>query len=116
MGINALTAILEVPNGKLLEIAGAGQVMAAAVAEALAVGQALGIAFLHADMQQALAEVASRTAQNISSMLQDIRARRRTEVEFINGFVTGAGQDQGLPCPVNQTLTSLVLALGQKQD
>lgn len=116
VGINALTAILGVLNGKLLELAGAGQVMATAVAEALAVGQALGISFLHEDMQAAVAEVARRTAANISSMLQDARARRRTEVEFINGFVARAGQERGLPCPVNQTLTSLVLALEQKQD
>lgn len=116
VGINALTAILEVPNGRLLELAGAGQVMAAAVAEALAVGRALGIVFLHEDMQAAVAEVARRTAQNISSMLQDARNRRRTEVEFINGHVARAGQGLGLACPVNQTLTSLVLALEQKRD
>lgn len=116
VGINALTAILGVPNGRLLELPAAAELMAAAVAEALAVGQARGIAFLHADMQQAVRDVARRTGANISSMLQDTRAGRRTEVEFINGYLARAGQELGLAGPVSQTLTNLVLAREQDQD
>lgn len=115
VGVNALTAILGVPNGRLLELPAARDLMSRAVAEALAVGQALGVAFLHADMQQTVADVARRTAANISSMLQDTRAGRRTEVEFINGHVVEAAKPLGLACPVNQTLTSLVLAQEQNQ-
>jgi 2-dehydropantoate 2-reductase len=115
VGINALTAILGVPNGRLLELPASRELMARAVAEALAVGQALGVAFLHPDMQETVAEVAQRTAANISSMLQDTRAGRRTEVEFINGYVVAAGKALSLACPINQTLTSLVLAQEQNQ-
>jgi 2-dehydropantoate 2-reductase len=110
VGINPLTAILEVPNGRLLELPPAGKVMAAAVAEAVAVGQALGVSFLHQDMLEAVREVASRTAANVSSMLQDVRAARRTEVAYINGAVVRQGEQVGLPTPVNQTLTHLVQA------
>jgi len=113
VGINALTAIFKVPNGRLVEVEPAARVMRAAVEEALAVGRALGVSFLHADMQAAVAAVARRTAQNRSSMLQDVSNRRRTEVEFINGAVVAAGREAGVPTPVNQTLTSLVLALEQ---
>ncbi|MFH1034391.1 MAG: ketopantoate reductase family protein [Pseudomonadota bacterium] len=115
VGINALTALLGVPNGRLLELPAAKALMERAVGEALAVGQALGVNFLHQDMPGNVAEVARRTAQNISSMLQDARAGRRTEVEFINGHVVRAGQGVGLACPVNQTLTDLVLAQEQNQ-
>ena len=114
VGINALTAILGQPNGMLLELAGARSVMEGAVAEAQAVGQALGIEFLHQDMQEAVREVARRTGKNISSMLQDVRARRRTEVEFINGAVAAKGQELGIPTPINATLTQLVRALEQQ--
>lgn len=113
VGINALTAILEVPNGRLLELPAALQLMDQAVAEALAVGQALGIEFLHQDMPEAVRQVAQRTGANISSMLQDRRAGRRSEVEFINGAVSAQGRLLGLPTPINLTLTSLVLALEQ---
>ena len=113
VGINALTAILNAPNGRLLELPSALEVMEAAVAEALAVGAALGVEFLHQDMPAAVREVARRTAVNRSSMLQDISNQRRTEVEFINGAVARAGAGLGLATPVNQTLTRLVLALEQ---
>ncbi len=110
VGINPLTAILEVPNGRLLELVPAGKVMASAVAEAVRVGQALGISFLHEDMLKAVQEVAHRTGANISSMLQDVRASRRTEVSYINGAVVRQGEQVGVPTPVNHTLTNLVQA------
>lgn len=110
VGINSLTAILEVPNGRLLELPPAGKVMAAAVAEAVSVGQAMGVKFLHKDMLRAVQEVAHRTGTNISSMLQDVRNSRRTEVAYINGAVVRQGEQVGVPTPVNQTLTQLVQA------
>ncbi|MBU1276879.1 MAG: 2-dehydropantoate 2-reductase [Proteobacteria bacterium] len=110
VGINPLTAILEVPNGRLLELAPAGEVMAAAVEEAVAVGRALGVRFLHEDMLASVQQVARRTGANISSMLQDVRAKRRTEVAYINGAVVRQGEQAGVPTPVNQTLTHLVQA------
>ncbi|KMY67910.1 hypothetical protein AAU61_08650 [Desulfocarbo indianensis] len=113
VGINALTAILGVPNGRLLELASAAALMDRAEAEAEALGETLGISFLHEDMREAVREVARRTAGNISSMLQDVRARRRTEVDFINGAVERKGAELGLACPVNATLTDLVKALEQ---
>jgi len=111
VGINPLTAILNVPNGRLLELAHAAEMMDQAVAEAVEVGHKLGIQFIHADMAEAVREVARRTAGNLSSMLQDVRAKRRTEVQFINGAVRQMGLEAGLACPYNTALCNLVLAL-----
>ncbi len=110
VGINPLTALLEVKNGRLLELPAARRLMADAVKEAVAVGQARGIRFLHSDMLAAVEDVARRTGANVSSMLQDIRAQRRTEVDYINGAVVRAGDEQGVPTPVNATITNLVKA------
>lgn len=110
VGINPLTAILEVKNGRLLELPAAAQLMADAVDEAITVGLARGIKFLHEDMLATVREVAQATGANVSSMLQDIRAKRRTEVAYINGAVVRAGQEQGVPTPVNVTITNLVTA------
>jgi 2-dehydropantoate 2-reductase len=109
-GINPLTAILDVLNGQLLELAPAREVMAEAVAEAVAVGKALGVRFLHQDMLAAVQQVARRTGANISSMRQDVLSKRRTEVAYINGAVVRQGEQVGLPTPVNRTLTQLVQA------
>jgi 2-dehydropantoate 2-reductase len=111
VGINALTAILNVPNGRLLEIPHAAGMMEQAVNEAVEVGHELGISFIHEDMLEAVREVARRTAKNISSMLQDVRNKRRTEVQFINGAVLEKGTELGVACPINAALTNLVLAL-----
>lgn len=111
VGINALTAILNLPNGRLLELPHAAAMMDQAVEEAVEVGHELGINFIHDDMLEAVREVALRTSKNISSMLQDVRAKRRTEVQFINGAVLDKGIELGLDCPYNAALTNLVLAL-----
>lgn len=110
VGINPLTAILDVLNGRLLELKPARALMAAAVEEAVAVGKALGIRFLHQDMLAAVQQVARRTGANISSMRQDVLSKRRTEVAYINGAVVRQGEQVGLPTPINQTLTQLVQA------
>ncbi|MGD9125529.1 MAG: 2-dehydropantoate 2-reductase [Desulfarculaceae bacterium] len=115
VGINALTAILDIPNGHLLKLPGALKIMSQAVAEAVQVGRALGIEFPQTDMLPAVKEVAQGTSRNISSMLQDVRNHRRTEVDFINSAVARLGAEQGIPTPVNQNLTRLVWALEQME-
>ena len=113
VGINALTALLGVPNGALLELPGAERVMEAALSETLAVGRAAGVDL---DLEQALERtrrVARATARNRSSMLSDILAGRKTEVGRINGAVAELGRRLGLATPVNRMLADLVEALGR---
>jgi 2-dehydropantoate 2-reductase len=113
VGINALTALLDVDNGVLLDLPAASQLMDQAVAEAVAVGAARGISFLHEDMAEAVRDVARRTASNISSMRQDVRAKRQTEIDFINGAVYAEGRRLGVDTPINHSLTLLVRAKEQ---
>jgi hypothetical protein len=58
-------------------------------------------------------QVAEATADNVSSMLADIRRGVRTEVDCINGAVAQAGQSFGITSPVNSTITALVHLLEQ---
>ncbi|MFZ2090079.1 MAG: ketopantoate reductase C-terminal domain-containing protein, partial [Desulfobaccales bacterium] len=51
------------------------------------------------------------TAKNRSSMLQDVAAGRRTEIEAVNAQVASRGESHGLATPVNQCLTQLIRAL-----
>src|SRR6185312_423480 len=50
------------------------------------------------------------------SMLLDLEAGRRTEVDFINGAIPRAGREVGVAAPVNEALSSLVRALEMGQD
>lgn len=110
-GINALTAILRVPNGVLAEQPAARALMAAAAREAAAVAAAKGIVLPYDDPVARTAEVAMATGQNRSSMLQDVLRGAPTEIEVINGAVTQEGERLGVPTPVNHLLAQLVRAV-----
>jgi 2-dehydropantoate 2-reductase len=110
-GINALTAITRLNNGRLLEFEGTRGVMRVAVTEAVMVAKAKGIKLAHKDPLTQVEEVCRLTATNVSSMLQDILAKRRTEIDAINGAVAKIGNELGVPTPVNSLLTSLVYTI-----
>ncbi len=111
VGINALTAILRVPNGVLAEVAPARALMDEAVAEAVAVVEAKGIALPYDDPQKRVAEVAVATGANRSSMLQDVLRGAPTEIGVINEAVVREGERLGVETPVNRLLAALVRAL-----
>jgi 2-dehydropantoate 2-reductase len=110
VGINPLTALLRVKNGDLLNIPSAWEMAVAAATEALAVARASGIN-LSVDLEGRLREVCIATAANRSSMLQDVMAGRRTEIEALNAQVAARGNSHGIPTPVNHVLTQLIRAL-----
>jgi 2-dehydropantoate 2-reductase len=111
-GINPLTALLRVPNGALPELPGAWGLAVAAAREAQAVARAAGIK-VTGDPETRLRQVCTATANNRSSMLQDVLAGRPTEIEALNAQVVKHGTALGVPTPVNHLLTQLVRALGQ---
>lgn len=110
VGINALTAIYDCPNGELLENPTAREQLRQAVREAAAIAVAKGIK-ITADPVAMTEMVCRATSQNISSMLQDIRHGRITEIEFINGAIVCEAESLGLAAPVNRLLAAQVRAL-----
>ncbi|MBK8988791.1 MAG: 2-dehydropantoate 2-reductase [Chloroflexi bacterium] len=99
--INPLTAVLRIRNGLLAEEEPLKLVMMAAARETAVVAAAQGIQLPYPDTAQRALQVAQATAQNHSSMLQDIRRGSQTEIEAICGAVIKAGQQFGVPTPVN---------------
>jgi 2-dehydropantoate 2-reductase len=108
VGINALTAITGLKNGRLPELQGTRFVMEQAVKEAVAVAEAKNIQLPYQDPLGRVAEVCRDTSGNIASMLQDILNKKVTEVDFINGAIVKEGEILGISTPVNRTLTLLV--------
>ena len=111
VGINALTALTRLKNGRLPMIEGTGKVMEEAVKEAAEVAKAKGIKLPYNNPLAKVIAVCEATKNNIASMLQDILKERITEVEMINGAIVREGDTFGIPTPVNRTLTYLVKAL-----
>jgi 2-dehydropantoate 2-reductase len=111
--INPIAALLRIPNGELLSPsrAGAWAVSSEAALEAAAVAAARGIRLPFDDPVGQVAEVARRTAENRSSMLQDVERGRPTEIDAINGAIALEGERLGVPTPVNRMLWNLVRSL-----
>ena len=103
-GINPLTAVLSVPNGYLAEQQAVRAVMMAAAKETAAVAAAQGIQLPYPDAAEQVLAVAIATAQNRSSMLQDLDRGSRTEIDAICGAVVKIGEMVGVETAVNQQL------------
>jgi len=109
--INPLTAILRVPNGKLLELASAREMMKALAMEVSQVAAAENVALPFPDPAAAAEDVARRTATNHSSMLQDVLRGAPTEIDAICGAVVKIGQTHGVETPANWACWKLVKAI-----
>lgn len=110
-GINALTALLRLRNGQLVELPETKKLLEMAVAEAVQVAKAAGIQLPYSDPVEKVVSVAIATKNNQSSMLQDILRGSPTEIAVINGAIVREGERLGVATPVNQTLTLLVRSL-----
>jgi 2-dehydropantoate 2-reductase len=106
--INPLTALFDRPNGALLEDAQLREIAREVVRETLRVARAHGVVLSDEEAIERVEAVASKTARNISSMLQDVRRGRPTEIDYINGAVVREGQRLGIPTPLNLLLTKLL--------
>ncbi len=116
VAINALTAILGVRNGVLAETAPASGIMEKAIEEVVKLARTKGIKLMFDDPLERALQVSRATGQNISSMLQDVRAKRETEIEAINGAIAKEAASLGIDAPVNSTLTRLVRFIEQTYE
>lgn len=109
-GINPLTALLNVSNGRLLELRETRQLLRDLVVEAAKVAGTEGYRFDHSLVETA-EQVCRDTADNISSMLQDVRAGRRTEIDSISGEILRRAQLASVPTPRTRVIYQLVRGL-----
>lgn len=61
-------------------------------------------------LETVVSDTIEKTAQNSSSMREDIRKGRATEIEYINGWIVRRAKELGIECEANACLTQLVLA------
>tara|TARA_B100000686_G_scaffold259914_1_gene272500 strand:- start:74 stop:1024 length:951 start_codon:yes stop_codon:yes gene_type:complete len=108
VAINPVCSIAGVRNGALLEVPELWAQAISAMYEAATVATASGADLSELDMEDLLREVAANTANNRCSMLQDIMAGRKTEVDHLCGAVVEMGESVGVPTPRNEMLHALV--------
>lgn len=107
-GINALSAITCLHNGDLLKYEGTRKILRGAVTEATRIAKRKRIKLVYDDPLAKAEAVCEATSGNISSMLQDVMLKKRTEIDFINGVVVRLGQELNIPVPYNAMLADLV--------
>lgn len=108
--INPLTALTGLRNGQLLDIPALRDLLRQVAQESAQVGHRLGHALCSATLPEEVEGICRLTANNRSSMLQDLSSGRRTEVDQISGAIVRAAQRSGLAAPLNATLAGLVRA------
>jgi len=99
-----------------VEIKEVRELMRQAVSEGARVAKRKRIKLAYDDPLAKVEAVCEATASNVSSMLQDVLAKRRTEIEYINGFIVRQGQELGIPVPVNTVLLDLVKTIEASYD
>ena len=104
---NALSAITQMPYGRLVQSEGVGQLMRQVVDECLAVAAAAGIS-VPGDSYEDVARIARTMADQYSSTAQDLARGKRSEIDHLNGYVVRQAQALGIETPINQTLHTLV--------
>ncbi|MBI5792428.1 MAG: 2-dehydropantoate 2-reductase [Rhodocyclales bacterium] len=107
---NGLSAITQLPYGRIAPGEGIAGVMDDIVAECLAVAQADGVA-VPGDIRAAVAGIAASMATQKSSTAHDVARGRRSEIDHINGYVLRRGAALGIATPVNRTIHALVRLL-----
>ncbi len=110
VGINALSAVHQRTNGRLLTSESIREQMRKAIGEAVAIARAKDIPIVD-DPVSSTFKVCRTTKNNVSSMLQDVMHQRPTEIDAINGAVVAAGKQLDIATPVNRELIRQIKAI-----
>jgi 2-dehydropantoate 2-reductase len=110
---NAVSAIAQQPYGEAVRADGVRSLMRDVVDECLAVAKAEGVQ-LPGDVHAAVFSIAESMPSQYSSTAQDLARGRRSEIDYLNGFVVRRGEALGIATPANRVLWALVKLLERK--
>lgn len=115
--INPLTVMFDCRNGDILYNASISRVMRLLLAEISLVIRSLPelqnvpnvkMRFAPDRLEAQALYIAARTADNLSSMQQDVQAGKITEIDYISGYIIRRGEELGIKCVTNYMLLHMV--------
>lgn len=115
-GINQASAVLKAPYGIFQQEGEARRLMVAASEEVLGLSNQIGIGLDRTDIAEFLSILDSLHPSGKTSMLQDIEAGRKSEVELFAGTVIRLGKKYNVMTPVNEILYRIILAMEQMES
>lgn len=104
VGINQASAILHAPYGIFQASKHAQAIMESAMREVITLARAANVNLVDEDIDNWYSFLQTLHPEGRTSMLQDIEAGRKTEVDIFAGKMVELGKTYGIPTPVNQTL------------
>jgi 2-dehydropantoate 2-reductase len=111
VGVNQASAVMRAPYGVFQSSPEAQAVVEALMREVLALAEATGVNLVEEDIDDLYGFLNAVSPQGKTSMLQDIEAGRKTEVEMFGGKVVELGKAHGIPTPVNETVLRIIQVL-----
>lgn len=111
VGVNQVSALLRATYGAFETVPEVRDLTRAAAREVVALSRREGVALGPEDVERIFPILAKLSPGGKTSMLQDVEARRKTEVEIFAGAVVELGRRHGLPTPVNEVLGEMLRAL-----
>jgi len=114
--LNTLTAVTGLPVGGVGATADGRELAYAIAKEVVAVANRKGVLASETTVLATVDEAFRDHGDHLPSMLQDLRAGRKTEIEAISGAVVREASSLGMPVPITQSLYRLVRILEQERQ
>ena len=113
VGMNQASAVMQAPYGVFQTSPEAQGLMEALMKEVIALTDVMDVNLTNQDIEEWYSFLNVLSPQGKTSMLQDIEAGRKTEIEIFGGKVIELGKTHGVATPVNQTLLQIIRVLEQ---
>jgi len=116
VGMNQGSAVMRAPYGVFQISPEAKDLMEALMKEVIALANVMEVNLTNRDIEEWYDFLNGLSPQGKTSMLQDIEAGRKTEIEIFGEKVVELGKIHGVPTPVNQTVSQIIKVLEQPSE
>ena len=111
---NPLTVVIDDKVAKALDHPEMAGVIRQIVGEVAAVSAAVKVP-LAPDMAEKVVKWTQELRDIHTSMYDDWKGKRPTEIDYLNGYIVRVGRELGIPTPVNEALTAMVKTITEKE-
>ena len=111
---NPITVLINDSVAKALDHPEMFGVIRQIVGEVTAISATLKVP-LPLDMPERVVKATQEIRDIHTSMYDDWKAGRPTEIEYLNGYIVEKGRELGIPTPVNEALTAMIKAMTEKE-
>lgn len=108
VGVNQISAILKAPYGVFKQVEESRELMRMAAREVVRLSEKAGVNLSEKDIEEYIAILLTLSPEGKTSMLQDVEAGRKTEVEIFSGTVIELGRRYGVETPINDLLYRMI--------